>query len=176
MRWVTDVEQARELLLQAGTCHVVDNRRVSTPLECTSFDDAGTCTAEFNTLIQSLMKLSGDEKCNYIVLDPDPIQYFLRHFNKYPILEICAGDSSEQYLALLNEDPGGSPADAVGTNCYEWVILPHSHKWFIHCVRISDDSGGHLWIPESWIAKALDVYQWLRYPAGLATNTDPSWS
>ena len=63
-----------------------------------------------------------------MVLKPDPIWYFHKQFAKCPIVSIRQGDTTEVYLASLNEDPGGSPADAVGTNCYEWVILPASHR------------------------------------------------
>jgi len=96
------------------------------------------------------MALSGDPNAAYVVLDPDPIQYFHRHFKKYPALEIANGDTADDYIHALNEDPGGSPADAVGTNCWEWVIVPPSIKWFIHALRDSDDGGGHLWMPRDW--------------------------
>ena len=84
-----------------------------------------------------------------MVLKPDPIWYFHRHFLKYPIFSFDINNASAGYLSLLNEDPGESPSDAVGINCYEWVILPASHRWFVHCMRDSGDKGGHLWIPET---------------------------
>lgn len=175
MCWVTDSEQAKELLLQAGTCRVVDSRRVATSMQCMSFDDVGTRTKEFGDLLHRLMHLSADKTCHYVVLDPDPTHYFLHHFKKYPIVEIRAEETVEQYLAILNEDPGGSPADAVGTNCYEWVIISPSHRWFVHCQRMSEDSGGHLWLPEGWIEDAHSAYQWLTYPSQLEINTDSTW-
>jgi hypothetical protein len=80
-------------------------------------------------------------------------------------------DTAETYLALLNEDPGGSLSDAVGTNRDEWVILPDSHRWFVHCLRDSDSFGGHLWLPASWIAQARESRSWLDYPARSSSNT-----
>jgi hypothetical protein len=175
MRWVTDLERAKQILLQAGTCKLVDNRRVATSLQCISFDDAGTCTTEFGAFLHRLMQLSADEMCHYVVLDPDPKHYFLHHFKKYPIIEIRSEDTLDQYIASLNEDPGGSPPDAIGTNCYEWLIIPQSHLWFVHCLRSNNDSGGHLWLPERWIEDARAAYPWLTYPAELAPNCDISW-
>jgi hypothetical protein len=175
MSWVTDIEQAKKLLLQAGTCKLVDNRRVATTMKCMSFDDAGTCTMEFGAVLHWLMQLSSDEICHYVVLDPDPTHYFLHHFKKYPVIEIRSKDTLDQYIASLNEDPGGSRADAIGTNCYEWMIIPQSHLWFAHCVRSSEDSGGHLWLPEKWIAEAKIAYPGLTYPPELAPNTDRTW-
>ena len=90
------------------------------------------------------------------MLDPDPVHYFHRHFKKYPALEIDRGDSARDYLAFVNADPGGNPADAVGTNWWACVIVPPSSKWFVHALRDSGNSGGHLWIPSQWIEKDLD--------------------
>jgi hypothetical protein len=165
VRWITDRAVAKQLLLEAGTCRYIDSRRYSTVLELVSFDDAATCTREFARLIQALLILSNDRAAHYMVLDPQPVTYFHRHFGKYPILSLLRGDSAETYIALLNEDPGGSPADAVGTNCYEWIILPESHRWFVHCLRDSDSFGGHLWLPASWIEQLKNAYSWLDHPA-----------
>jgi hypothetical protein len=171
VRWITDDAVAKQLLLEAGTCRYIDSRRYSTTFELVSFDDAGTCTPEFAGLVQALLTLSEDSAAHYMVLDPDPVAYFHRHFGKYPILSLWKGDTAETYLALLNEDPGGSKADAVGTNCYEWVILPESHSWFVHCLRDSDSFGGHLWLPARWIEQAVKSYPWLDYPAQSSSVT-----
>jgi len=169
--WITDHTVAKQLLLEAGICRYIDSRRYSTILEPISFDDAGTCTREFANLLQALLALSNDRNAHYIVLDPDPLKYFHKHFGKYPILSLQKGDPAETYLALLNEDPGGSPADAVGTNCYEWVILPESHGWFVNCLRDSDRFGGRLWLPASWIEQVRRIYPWLDYPAQSSSVT-----
>ena len=174
MSWISD-DRARELLLQAGTCKYIDSRRIETSLHCLSFDDANTRTEQFHSLLLSLLKKSLDEICHYIVIDPDPEQYFHRHFQKYPIAELRTSNSASQYFARLNEDPGGSPADAIGTNCYEWVIVPLSHRWFIHCLRSASDEGGHLWIPSDWISEATAAHRWLNYPPQLEPNDDPTW-
>jgi len=169
MRWITDEIAAKQLLLEAGTCRYIDSRRYATPLSLVSFDDTATCRRYFADLIQLLLGLSEDSKAHYMVLDPDPVKYFHYHFGKYPIVTLEKGDTPETYLQLLNEDPGDSRADAVGTNCYEWVILPQSHRWFVHCLRDADNSGGHLWMPSGWIEKSAQLYPWLQYPPELSS-------
>lgn len=171
MRWIRDDVAAKQLILEARTCRYIDSRRESTVLEVLSFDDAAICTREFARLVQELLALSSDNAAHFIVLHPEPVAYFHRHFGKYPILSLQRGDTAETYLALLNEDPGGSPADAVGTNRDEWVILPESHRWFVHCLRDSDSFGGHLWLPASWIEQVRESHPWLDYPAQSSSNT-----
>ena len=169
MSWEANDENARQLLLEAATCRYIDSRRVRTSLLCLSFDDAATLTREFAELLQRLLRWSEDEQAHYIVLKPDPIWYFHRYFSKYPIVPIHRGDTSDTYLRSLNEDPGGSPADAAGTNCYEWVILPTSHRWFVHCMRDQADKGGHLWLPKVLLQQTTAAFPWLKYPADAET-------
>ena len=165
MRWINDDVLAKKLLLEAATCRYIDSHRYSTTLEALSFDDCSICTLEFAGLVQELLSRSTDNQAHFMVLRPEPVAYFHKHFGKYPIVSLQKGDSAETYLALLHEDPGGSPADAVGTNCYEWVILPDWHSWFVHCLRDSDSYGGHLWLPAGWIDQVTGSRPWLDYPA-----------
>jgi len=168
-----DDAKAKQLLLEAATCRYIDSRRIETALACLSFDDASTFTPQFALLLQRLIAWSRDRQAHYMVLKPDPVWYFHKHFSKYPIVAIRQGDTPEAYLSSLHEDPGESPADAVGINCYEWVILPESHRWFVHCMRDAADIGGHLWIPKSLLESIQEQFPWLAYPAQAEINTWP---
>ena len=86
----------------------------------------------------------------YIVLRPDPVHYYFRHFRRFPVLVFGAEDTPGTYWDGLNADPGGSPADSVGSNWYECVILPESRRWFVHALQSSEDNGGHLLYPSKW--------------------------
>ena len=161
MRWIKDDREFKELYLEAKTCVFIDSAREETPLKKLVFDDATLCTPQFAAMLKTLMGLSGQPLCRYIVLDPHPLHYFHRHFNKYPALEIAESDSPETYLDYLNQDPGGSPVDAVGTMNDSWAIVAPSIKWFAHAIRDSGDSGGHLWIPSEWLAPIRQQYSFL---------------
>jgi hypothetical protein len=67
-------------------------------------------------------------------------------------------DSPAAYIAAMNEDPGGSPSDAVGTNWWECVIVPPSLRWFIHTLRSSESDSGHLWVPPEWEKQIGEAY------------------
>jgi hypothetical protein len=165
MRWIEDKTEFDKLFLEARTCVYIDSGREQTTLQRLIFDDAEIRTKKLASLLQCLMEWSGDRVANYIVLDPAPVHYFHRHFNKYPALEIAQGDSAGNYLALLNADPGGSPADAVGVNWWAAVIVPPSIKWFVHALRDSGSNGGHLWVPPEWVEEVAKVYPYARLEA-----------
>lgn len=162
MRWVEDKDDFRKVFLEARTCVYIDSGREPTTLQRLTFDDAEICTIKLAAFLQKLIEWSCDITAYYVVLNPDPVQYFHRHFHKYPALEIALGDSAETYLSFLNQDPGGSPPDAVGTNWWECVILPLSRKWFIHALRSDRSDAGHLWIPPEWRDRVYEAY--LRAP------------
>lgn len=162
MRWVEDKDEFNKLFLEARTCVYIDSGRYHTALRRLVFDDAEICTMKFVSLLQGLMEWSGDGATYYVVLDPDPRYYFHRLFNRYSTLEIKRGDSAKDYLAFLNEDPGGSPADAVGTNWWACAVVPLSRTWFVHALRASRSNGAHLWVPPEWIERIADIFPYAR--------------
>lgn len=158
MRWITQEPEFQNVFLRAREGVYIDSGRTPTQLRKLTFDDAEVCTSKFANLLQKLMEYSSDSIAHYVILDPDPVHYFHRHFKKYPALEIALGDSAEAYLSFLNEDPGGSPADAVGTNWWACVIVPPSLNWFIHALRSERDDSGHLWIPSGYADRVHEAY------------------
>jgi hypothetical protein len=163
MRWEIEKAEFERVLIRARECVFIDSGRTEVAsLRRFTFDDAQLLTSTFADLLQKLMRLSGGTDAHYLVLEPDPVNYFHHLFGKYPFIEIGYGDSSESYLAALNEDPGGSPADAIGTNWWAAVIIPRSSNWFIHLLRSAGDNGGHLWIPQEWTEGMVESHPYLR--------------
>ena len=163
MRWITDKEEFRSVLIRANECsHVDSGRSPSAGMTRLVFDDVQHLTFEFADLIQSLLNASRDPAAFWIVLNPDPVDYFHRHFKRYPVLEISAGDTRESYISHLNEDPGGSPVDAIGINCYTWLVAPLSGKWFAHMMRRADSNGGHLWVAAGSATQLRRAFSFLR--------------
>jgi hypothetical protein len=158
MRWINQESEFKDIFLRARECVYIDSGRITTPLKKLLFDDAEVCTLRFADLLQNLMEYSCDSVAHYIVLDPSPVHYFHRLFDKYPAVEIARGDALEAYLAALNEDPGGSIPDAIGTNWWACVIVPPSIKWFVHALRSDFDNSGHLWIPPEYTNRVGNLY------------------
>jgi hypothetical protein len=109
--------------------------------------------------MKKLMTLGQDCTCYYLVLSPDPDAYFRMHFDKYPLLEIQATDSAEEYLGALNEDPGDSPADAIGINWSQYAVLAPSRRWFVRAIRDDwNNNGGHLFVPPEWADEVVEGF------------------
>lgn len=161
MRWIDTEAEFKRARLDANTVKYTDSRRIRTDLQLWTFQDVDLISLDFGRLLQNLLELSHDPYAAYVVLVPDPIWYFYHHFRKYPAVHIEAGDSAERYLSVLNEDPGGSPADAIGINWWELAVVPPSRAWFVHALRHDEPNGAHLWIPDNWVSNVLVRFPYL---------------
>jgi hypothetical protein len=85
--------------------------------------------------IISYLKGIGENVMFLAVIEPDPVDYFYRHFKKYPVLELCVSDTLDSYESATQEDPGGSPADAIAFNSTVLVLYSDSMKWAIYADR-----------------------------------------
>lgn len=161
MNWILDKTCFEDLFLEAKSCVDTDSGRLPTSLKRLTFDDAEVCTTKFADMLQQLLTWSGDSHFSYVVLRPDPIYYFHRLFKAFPAIEVGKGATAREYIKWLNDGPEESPADALGTNYTECVILPPSKRWFVHAVRSARDDGGHLWVPEDWMDRVASIYPYV---------------
>jgi len=159
MNWITESRDFDEILLRARECKYIDSGRHKTSSVKLEFDDAGICTEAFFMLLAGMMRWSQEVCATYVVLDPDPVNYFYRLFRKYPALNLGSLDTTREYLDRLNESPeGGSTADSIAANWNECAIFSKSDKWFIHALRDDGPTGGHIWVPELWSKKVVALY------------------
>ena len=161
MRWIQDDQEFAALLSRAHQ-FISEGQRAISQGSVLVFDDVVLSTPSFFSLLHLLMKCSSDKAVSYVVIDPDPVGYFYKFFGKYSAFEISDGDTAEEYLGMLNEDPGGSPADAVGLNVGGAVIFPESNSWFARVGRSPDDDGGKLAVPSAWVRQLTLAYPYLR--------------
>lgn len=168
-QWLRDGKQFNDIFLQCMTCVFIDSGRTPTSLVRLSFDDASICTPDFASLVQKLLQWSGDEKCTYVVLRPDPVLHFHRLFGEYPAVEITASMTPEEYLSTLNTGPTQAPNEAVGSIYRERVIVPPSLSWFIHSFVSSEDTDGHLWLNREWVDRVARAYPFTCQPAAPTT-------
>ena len=158
MSLIADEGKFRECFERARSCVYIDSGRSPTSLARLVFDDAEILTRKFAILLTHLLQLSGDESCQYIVLDPDPIYYFNANFGGYPLVDLAQDVSPDEYLSKLNQSPDENFGNAVGTNWYEVVITPPSGRWFVHALRSDRDDGGHLWLNPNWTQSVSALY------------------
>lgn len=92
-------------------------------------------TAGFFDRIKSFLARVGEQRCFLAVVEPDPVDYFFRHFGKYSVVEMSFADTDEDYLRIMQEDPGGSPADAIGYNSRIVMLFSTSQRWAVYADR-----------------------------------------
>jgi hypothetical protein len=158
MNWLKDEIEFKKVHRRALDCAALDSGRGSASLQKLIFNDVDILSDAFAGLVQKLLEWSADEACAFVVLRPDPVYYFHHFFGKYPVVEIKRGLSAPSYLAILNEAPPESRADALGVVYSEYVFAPPSLRWFIHALRSVESDGGHLWIPSEWVDRVAEIY------------------
>ncbi|MDI7046862.1 hypothetical protein QMN58_25470 [Escherichia coli] len=80
------------------------------------FDPIDIATQKFFDLIQTLLAFEGKSDFATLILKPDPLNYFHYHFGKYPGFVHGGEDTDEEFFHFMMQDPGNSPADALGVN------------------------------------------------------------
>lgn len=94
--------------------------------------DADEIFVDFFERIQNCMQAFGESVWTFAVIDPDPELYFYHHFRKYPIFDVTAADSAEDFRSITTADPGESPADAIAFNGVITVAYPVSQRWVVY--------------------------------------------
>jgi hypothetical protein len=82
-------------------------------------------------------------------LEPAPREYFFEHFGKFPWLRLTPSASSREVLESLQQDPGESPADALGSRPEVLVIYGAELRWLILVDRIVDLAMVSFWDEEA---------------------------
>jgi hypothetical protein len=90
---------------------------------------------DFFDKVKSFVIDIGQERIFLTVLDPDPEAYFFRHFAKYSVIDMSVHDTTADYQAIIQQDPGDSPADALESNSKVGLIYDDSAKWAIYFHR-----------------------------------------
>jgi hypothetical protein len=73
-------------------------------------------------------------------------------------------------MDVLNEDPGGSPADAIGTNFAVAAIWSRSEVWHFRLEHSASNDGGRLWVPHANVDLLLHSHPYLRINSVAATK------
>ncbi len=68
------------------------------------------------------------EKILLSVIDPDPIAYFHKHFNKISSFCFDTTVTEKEYGAILHRSPG-NPADAIAGRADTMVWVPEHRRW-----------------------------------------------
>ena len=90
--------------------------------------------ARFWRFVINLLRESGDDSINVVVLDPDPEDYFYRELGEFGVLQIPAKASSEDYRKSLQSGPAPDPLTMIDC-AYVFAWFPPSMTWLIWAER-----------------------------------------
>ncbi|ANB77277.1 hypothetical protein AYM40_34885 [Paraburkholderia phytofirmans OLGA172] len=93
------------------------------------FDPFDIVTPRLFGLVQTLLAIKGTTDFATVILKPDPFKYFHYHFGKYPGFVYGRDNTYVEFFDLMMQDPGDSPADALGVNYDHFVIMPMEGDW-----------------------------------------------
>lgn len=95
-------------------------------------------TRHFYQFVRALLGFTNQDTDDFafVGLRPDPVGYFFNHYSRFPAIIFQPTDNEADYCAMLQADPGGSPADALAFNTGAYAILPRSGQWLAY----GDDS------------------------------------
>ncbi|WP_244127835.1 hypothetical protein [Burkholderia gladioli] len=101
-------------------------------------DPSDLQTQKFFELLRLLTTAQGADEFAVLILEPDPFGYFNFHFGKYPGFVHNKHHTDDEYFSALMEDPGDSPADAIGINSCQYVVMPLHGNWIVFGDRYWD--------------------------------------
>lgn len=116
-------------------------------------------TVDFFNAAKEVMRLESDQSRLLVAgIRPDPIDYYYRHFRKFPLFQFGASDDAQAYLDALNADPGDSPADALVYNAAVLAVFPESCRWVVYgdrdfevaIIATADRATGDVWSATSF--------------------------
>jgi hypothetical protein len=93
------------------------------------FEDAIVASGRFGVALQRLASLHGDQTVGLLVLAPDAVDDYYRHFQLYGAFALPIGAGAGAYWDALTEAPAGSDADAILYNANRWVAAGESRRW-----------------------------------------------
>jgi hypothetical protein len=86
----------------------------SVPPASWAFFESGDLTSrELFEFLLHLCEMTDDPGFVFMMVDPDPINYFQKHFGWLPAARFSPGDRVEDFPEFVTKDPGGSLADAI---------------------------------------------------------------
>lgn len=90
---------------------------------------------EFGSFLSKLSNIFEDESVNYMTLEPDPVDYYYRHFSFFGLASFKPSSLVERYVPVMSREGNADSFRARGGDV--GVFWGSSLRWGIFCDRIS---------------------------------------
>src|ERR1700733_8067242 len=82
-----------------------------------------------------LCEAVGDDSFWFSMVDPDPVKYYYKEFGRFGAVKIQKNEDVGSVWSAFEEDPGGSPADALMYAVRRFVVISPSMRWAVWGTR-----------------------------------------
>lgn len=86
----------------------------------------------------ALCETTGDTSLSFVMLDPDPVEYYFREFGRFGAVTMQVHEDVDAAWSAFEEDPGGSPADALMYAVRKFAVISPSLRWAVWGSRDED--------------------------------------
>jgi hypothetical protein len=139
---VFDISQEKYDHLWTGLSYII-NKSIQLPQKIVArkykysylFEDHLFMEEDFYNDICFIAKCHGDENINLMILEPDPIKYYKKHFSLIPFVCWSITDSYDNYWDIINHSPSEKYADSIVDRVDTMVFYSDSFKWCIYIDR-----------------------------------------
>ena len=129
-----DLENVRKRVV--GILSNLETTSISVPVNLLMsqvFFDYGYITSRqlFGVLI-SLCDVKNEDGFRFIMTNPDPVNYFFKHFRWLPAASVSRNDSYETFASFVTKNPGESPADAIAYRADEIIMASDKFSFIVY--------------------------------------------
>jgi hypothetical protein len=104
-----------------------------------AFVDYGYITSEeLFGILTALCNIEDEGGFTFVMTKPDPVKYFLKHFNSLPAASFSRNDGYSAFAEFVTRDPGSSPADAIAYRSDEVMIASDTLSFVVYGSRAFD--------------------------------------
>jgi|SRR5215471_16848981 len=100
-----------------------------------AFEQAMLTSRGFAAFLTEIAQRFGDTAVNYMTLDPDPVEYYLKRIGFYGLASFTPSSLNERYLEVMSR--GGEAESFSGSGGDVAVVWGSSLGWGIFCDRFS---------------------------------------
>jgi len=81
--------------------------------------------------LKNFLKTIGDEKVTFYTIDPSPVDYFYKRYNKYSVFEISNEATKKELSDIMMKDPKPPSGDAIALTSDDISWFSASDDWAI---------------------------------------------
>jgi hypothetical protein len=91
--------------------------------------DLGVMGPSFWPAIQRLARVHGDDRIDFLVLEPDAETYYREGYGIYPAISLPVDSSEDDYWNSVSYEPDGDPTGALVFSARVFAVSGPSGKW-----------------------------------------------